>query len=167
MYVDLIRNEGIPSKCISWKLKLPLKIKVFLWYLKLGVILTKDNLVKRKWQGCTKCSFGCANESIEHLFLECHMARFIWNSAYITFGIWPPTSVSNLFGSWLSNFSLKLRNQILIGAPALCWAIWLSRNDVVFKRTKPNSFVQVISRGTHWTRCWSLLSKEEERMALK
>ena len=27
-----------------WKLKIPLKIKKFLWYLKRGVILTKDNL---------------------------------------------------------------------------------------------------------------------------
>ena len=29
-----------------WRVKIPLKIKVFLWYLKMGVILTKDNLAK-------------------------------------------------------------------------------------------------------------------------
>jgi len=28
--------------------KIPLKIKIFLWYLKKGVMLTKDNLIKRK-----------------------------------------------------------------------------------------------------------------------
>jgi len=39
---------------------------------------------------------------------------------YITFGIQPPSSVSNLFGSWLRSFSWKFRNQILIGASALC-----------------------------------------------
>jgi hypothetical protein len=31
--------------------------------------------------------------------------------------------VAHLFGSWLASFSQKHRNQILIGATALCWAI--------------------------------------------
>jgi hypothetical protein len=29
----------------------------------------------------------------------------------------------------------------------MCWALWLSRNDVVFNRLNTNSFVQVISEG--------------------
>jgi hypothetical protein len=32
---------------LLWKLKLPLKIKIFLWYLNKGVTLIKDNLVGR------------------------------------------------------------------------------------------------------------------------
>jgi len=28
----------------KWQIKIPTRIKVFLWYLKRGVILTKDNL---------------------------------------------------------------------------------------------------------------------------
>jgi len=34
-----------------WKLKLSLKIKIFLWYLQRGVILTKDNLAKIRETG--------------------------------------------------------------------------------------------------------------------
>jgi hypothetical protein len=34
-----------------WKLKILLKIKVFLWNLGRGAILTKDNLAKRRWKG--------------------------------------------------------------------------------------------------------------------
>jgi len=49
---------------------------------------------------------------------------------------------------------------------ALCWAIWLTRNEVVFEKKRPNSYLQVIFRGTYWTRSWSILSKEEERTAL-
>ena len=50
-YLGLI-NQNTPNlnKRI-WKLKAPLKIKIFLWYLRRGVILTKDNLAKRNWQG--------------------------------------------------------------------------------------------------------------------
>jgi hypothetical protein len=33
---------------LSWKVKVPLKIKIFLSFLRQDVILTKDNLAKRK-----------------------------------------------------------------------------------------------------------------------
>jgi hypothetical protein len=51
MYKDIMKEEGTPHRCINWKVKLPLKIKIFLWYFNQRVILTKDNLVKRKWKG--------------------------------------------------------------------------------------------------------------------
>ena len=54
-----------------------------------------------------------------------------------------------------------------MGASALCWAIWLSRNDVVFQKTIPNSYLQVIFRGTYRARCWSQMTKEEEKLSLK
>jgi hypothetical protein len=40
-----------------WKMKIPLKTKIFAWYLYRGVILTKDNLVKCNWHGSTRCVF--------------------------------------------------------------------------------------------------------------
>jgi hypothetical protein len=49
LYNDLILRSGAPVNCWAWKAKIPLKIKIFLWYLKNGVVLTKDNLVKRQW----------------------------------------------------------------------------------------------------------------------
>ena len=144
----------------------PLKIKIFLWFLKKGVTLTKDNLVKRNWKGCPKCCFCNSNETIQHLFFDCHMAKFIWNTVHLVFNIQPPTSISNMLGSWLKNFLPRLRNQILVGATALGWAVWLCRNDAVFNGKVPNSYLQVIFRGTYWTREWATLSKEEEKTAL-
>jgi hypothetical protein len=38
------------------KLKIPLRIKVFGWYLRKRV-LTKDNFAKKKWHGSKKCVF--------------------------------------------------------------------------------------------------------------
>jgi hypothetical protein len=34
-----------------WKVKIPLKIKIFMWLMNQNTILTKDNLLKRNWQG--------------------------------------------------------------------------------------------------------------------
>jgi hypothetical protein len=68
MYKDLIRETVLNIHRVVWKLKLPSKIKVFLWYVRRGVILTKDNLVKRNWKGCTRCCFCSSEESIQRLF---------------------------------------------------------------------------------------------------
>ena len=46
LYQALIKINIPNHNKVIWKLKAPLKIKVFLWYLKRGVILTKDNLAK-------------------------------------------------------------------------------------------------------------------------
>jgi hypothetical protein len=161
MYNSLMGSTGIPVDCRTWKLRVPLKIKVFLWYLKEGVILTKDNLAKRQWKGCTKCCFCEANESIQHLFFECPMARLMWFAINMAYGICAPSNVSHLFGPWIDSFSHELRNQVLVGVAAMCWALWLCRNDVVFRRSKLNYCLQVIFRGTYWIRSWAILSKKK------
>jgi hypothetical protein len=33
-----------------WKLRIPLKIKVFMWYLIKNIVLTKGNLAKKQWK---------------------------------------------------------------------------------------------------------------------
>lgn len=167
LYSDLMKQVGVPARGAFWKLKIPLKIKIFLWYLWKGVVLTKDNLAKRRWQGSLKCCFCSSSETIQHLFFDCQLARNVWSVVCITFGIQPPVSFAHMLGSWMRVFPAKSRNQCLVGVAALPWAIWLNRNEVVFQRANTKSFLQVIFRGTYWTRCWSLLSKEEEKVALK
>jgi hypothetical protein len=41
-------------------------------------ILTKDNLIKRKWKGDPVCYFCSNPESIQHLFFQCPVAKTIW-----------------------------------------------------------------------------------------
>ena len=50
-YNFLIGNGQVRHDQIVWKLKIPIKIKIFAWYLRRGVTLTKDNLAKRNWNG--------------------------------------------------------------------------------------------------------------------
>jgi hypothetical protein len=80
LYDNLVLRSGTPVECGAWKAKIPLKIKIFLWYLKNGVVLTKDNLVKRKWKGCTKCCFCNVSESIQHLLLLAQWLNFCGGS---------------------------------------------------------------------------------------
>jgi hypothetical protein len=46
-YADLLNGHTIFLQKFIWKLKVPLKIKIFMWFLHQKVILTNDNLAKR------------------------------------------------------------------------------------------------------------------------
>jgi hypothetical protein len=101
MYRSLLGTEAIPYNSLIYKLKLPLKIEVFLWYLYKGVILTKDNLARRHWQGDRKCCFCSTEESIQHLLFDCHFAKFVWRTIQISFNLIPLSSIHNMFTGWL------------------------------------------------------------------
>jgi hypothetical protein len=72
-----------------------------------------------------------------------------------------------MFNGWVQGIDKKLMYKILIGACTLCWAMWLSQNNVGFDKVRVLNPMQVIFHGTHWTRRWSLLQKEEHRPQIK
>jgi hypothetical protein len=146
-----------------WQTKLPMKIKVFMWYLKRGVILTKDNLVRRNWSGDKTCCVCHFSETIQHLFFYCFYAKFLWRSIHILFGISPPMNINDLFVHWCKVGNKKYNALLLTASTALLWAIWLTRNEVVFDKYKPKSFLQVLLRGTHWLRQWVKLQRHDDR----
>jgi hypothetical protein len=77
--------------------------------------LTKDDLVKRQWKGCTRCCFCSEQETIQHLFFDCPMARLMWCAISVAFGVTKPANTANLFGPCLIIFSSKQRALVLIG----------------------------------------------------
>ena len=138
-----------------------------MWYLKRGITLPKDNLLKRNWKGDGSCCFCSSAETIQHLFFDCHVAKSVWYALLFTFGIQPPVNFTHLLGSWLAGLTPNLRKPMLVGVVACCWAIWLTRNDAVFSKIMPNSYLQVLFRGMFWARLWSLLSKKEAEDCLR
>jgi RsiW-degrading membrane proteinase PrsW (M82 family) len=55
-----------------------------------------------------------------------------------------------------------MKGLIWVGTAALCWAIWRCRNDVIFKKMKTNSIMQVIFRGAYCLRSWAQLQRDEQ-----
>jgi hypothetical protein len=51
---------------------------------------------------------------------------------------------------------------LLTAAAALLWAIWITRNEVIFDKCKPKSLLQVLFQGTHWLRQWTNLQRRED-----
>jgi hypothetical protein len=65
-----------------------------------------------------------------------------------------------MFGTWLQGIRWKGRNLILIGVSAVCWAMWLSRNDIVFDKMNPQPCLRILFRATHWIRLLESMAME-------
>jgi hypothetical protein len=163
MYLDLMNGHTVYLRKYLWKIKIPLKIKIFMWFLSNKVLLTKDNLAKRKWNGCQKCCFCDSTETVNHLFIACPFIQMIWRIIYLSYNIPPPSNVTNMFGNWLNGVAKTDKQKIRFGVSAICWSIWTSRNDLVFNKNTGTNFLQVIRRAAHWIQQWVFLLPLELR----
>lgn len=68
LYNAMTQNDAGPSHKHIWKGKVPQKIKIFMWLLTNNAVLTKDNMLKRKWIGNPCCMFCSQTETADHLF---------------------------------------------------------------------------------------------------
>jgi hypothetical protein len=158
MYQYLLK-QGTPfTNKFIWNLRIPLKIKFFLWYLQRGVILTKDNLAKRNWVGSQKCCFCDCNETILHLFFDCQHAKTIRRAVRVATGLTPLRSVIHMLKHWLTGIQNKDKNLIFVGVVDVMWAIWCTHNDLIFRT---NNFVLL------YRLFWSLLQHEDTREIIR
>lgn len=121
-----------------------IKIKICIWYLLKGVVLTNDNLARRNCNGSMRC-FLLKNETIYHLFIDCHFARFIWRSVQNSFGLYPPHIISHNFENWFVGIDKKKQGTSSCRSMC-CWALWLSWNDMVLTNHSLNLICRYFSR---------------------
>lgn len=104
--------------------------------------------------------FGTYSINQLSIFFYCQVARLVCPTLHVSFNMAPSLCIDHMFSDWLIGVDNKVKNKILVGTSALCWAIWLSRHDVVFNNTQAITRMQVIVRGTYWLHFWVLLQKE-------
>ena len=71
-YMDLINSGPLSRSLHIWKVKIPLRIKIFMWFVHKQVILTKENLIKMRWVGSSRCCFCDHDETI----LNAHLSSY-------------------------------------------------------------------------------------------
>ncbi|KAL5583298.1 hypothetical protein UlMin_015740 [Ulmus minor] len=124
-----------------WKSSVPHRVKVSAWLIYLGKLNTCDRVQRRNPQmmlspnRCVMCKRD--EESVNHLFLHCCSARFLWLKALGEVGIhWAaPASVRCMFldrtlGYGSNNMAKTLWNCMVF---SLLWHIWLERNIRIFE----------------------------------
>lgn len=151
-----------------WKTKIPLKIKIFIWLVKEGKILTKDNLAKKGWIGDQSCIFCGSLETIDHLFVTCPLISSLWS--------WIAThnnftyNCLTLSDLWLFDAWIPLKDRFLIELirAATLWVVWLARNKTCFNNTAIPSLAtlgsQIISLTSFW--CKSNLDESFFKLSL-
>jgi hypothetical protein len=90
---------GVVNKwmmCI-WRVKLPLKVKIFLWQVCNDKIQLAEQLKAKYWNGPLECKLCGEIESTSHIFLECVVAMFSWRLVSDVVG-WssPPSNMMDL-----------------------------------------------------------------------
>jgi hypothetical protein len=118
-YADLMNGHIRFHRRYLWKLKMSLKIKVFIWFLNKKVLLTQDNLSKRNSNESTKCCFCDSEETVNHHFISCPFAMLVWHVVDDTFDI-HHRLILQLYGNWVNGIDRKTKAKIHIGVSTLC-----------------------------------------------
>jgi hypothetical protein len=112
VYEHLTKNENGSAYKSIWKAKILEKVKIFMWMVVQKAILTKDNMIKRNWQGDPGCYFCGATESVDHLLFECPIAKFVWGAIAISFHQRDRPSSYEQYDSWIKK-SCRVRKKYI------------------------------------------------------
>jgi hypothetical protein len=78
MYQSLAGCLAVTHFKDVWKLRIPPKIKVFLWQLIWGKLPCSEQVAKRRGPSNGSCTLCGEVEDCDHIFFACHMAQFMW-----------------------------------------------------------------------------------------
>jgi hypothetical protein len=137
-----------------------------MWLIENDAILTRDNLARRGWQGDKRCNFCLENESINHLFFDCAMARYVWSLvAYVVGADCRPCSLDQ-FWVWAKQFLPRGGKFWYEGLSAICWALWRMRNKIHFEQKIVRSPTEIICLASSFISYWAELQLEEDKKKL-
>ena len=129
--------------------KVPAKIKVCLW-----LLFNRDVLKHRGGEHDTCCLFCSREETIDHLFVQCPLARFAWSVVQCAFDIRTGFNSVDDVISWVFKFPTGVRSVIAVGETSVLWAIWKTRNVAYFDKVFPYDPSVVIVKVAHWLNAW-------------
>ncbi|CAN1164931.1 Uncharacterized mitochondrial protein AtMg00310 [Linum perenne] len=122
---------------LVWSLPVQPKLKIFLWKIFKGILPTRGNLAKR-FTLVTDCPVCLEEEeSSEHLFMRCILAKKLAQLLNIQIHVFYHDSVAY---SWRILFKMNQQYQVKI--LIFWWRLWKSRNNVVF--TKSQQFLETL-----------------------
>jgi hypothetical protein len=141
---NLIDNEAyrVPGNwMLIWNLRIPQRVKIFLWRVVRGCLPTRDRL-QRKGIQCTDLCPHCETtfENEWHLFIGCDSAKKVWMEA----GLWDmiqehvdnATGFENLCFSILAAAQEPIKSDIVM----VLWCVWKRRNEKIWEEVeKPAS----------------------------
>ncbi len=85
---SFLESDGVEDRSTRhlWSLKIPLRVKLFLWLAARNRLLTAKLLLRRGWFGPSVCTLCMANvERLDHILFDCPFATAVWEWLLIKF----------------------------------------------------------------------------------
>lgn len=134
---DENNNDSIWKRL--WRVKVPAKVKTFLWRTLANCLPTLNNLQTKKNHVCVTCPLcGLEEETADHCLIHCIFARACWNIVCPEFKY----DRTMIFQDWLRYLMAHLSHKTAL-IFAVCWGIWKARNEVVWNHKTPRAGVIV------------------------
>lgn len=142
-YYILDQYNEKPAKWYAyWKLKIPTRIKMFLWKATNQVLPLRSFLSKRIIGISVYCPFcNQESETIEHLFWKCNQVQGIWSKFMLWWNVLTPWKMREIFFLSLMNISnihYSQKEVWKISISLVWWNIWKARNAAIFKESAIN-----------------------------
>ena len=125
-------------------------------------ILTLDKLKRCKHITVNGCPMCQDEESVHHLLIHCVLSRKVWSAILKVFDMqWVmPLKVAYLFHQWRLRIKyVRMRILWKVVLYAVCWKIWLARNNHVFKNK--SNLVEDVVASIIWSASEWVLSRIE------
>jgi hypothetical protein len=131
-----------------------------------NAILTKDNLLKRKWSGDPSCYFYDNDENISHLFFQCSTARSVWAIVAKSIGANNvPRSLAQCW-TWCERWLPNGKKFHSVGIAAICWVIWKTHNKICFEGKMINDPISILCYASALIGYWAGLFAKIDKEAL-
>ena len=147
-----------------WCMKIPPRIKVFLWQAEHNRLPTYDLLKRRSVRFENLCKWCNAEEETQaHLFFQCSLAKMGWEclNKWLEVSSWQD-GVTSFSGSFQRIRVLYKHVSGSICLASMFWSIWIARNELIFRgfRISPKSLELAIKyRAFLWARAAKLISQ--------
>jgi hypothetical protein len=147
-----------------WSLKIPPRVHFFQWLLSQNKVLTRDNVLKRVSVQDKTRLFCSENESANHLFFECVVARQMWAFISEANSTECGASYELMANFWLSNKRFCVLN---IFTSAALWGLWKLRNHLCFQNGRLKDVQSLLQRICVMVGDWKILCPPAQMQELE
>ncbi|KAI5012533.1 hypothetical protein ZWY2020_024799 [Hordeum vulgare] len=149
-----------------WAIRLPLKIRIFLWQWIRGRVPSGAEVVKHNGRGDGICPLCDMMEDSNHIFFTCVIAQFLWSCFRDAVGgHWCHTNVPDLFTE-IQSVPSSARHIRWLTIGVLMWTLWTVRNKLVIQRLPLRCATNAIFQICGFLQLWRPLSCSSNQDAI-
>jgi hypothetical protein len=166
LYVRLSQGAAVTHFKEVWSLRVPPRIKIFLWQLIRGRLPSAEQIAKRHGPSNGDCGLCGEVEDCSHIFFGCSLARFMWAAIReILHCDWNPAGAGE-FLAIAQGLSGRYRRLVWFAFAAQCWALWNVRNKMIFDGSLISNPCDMLYKMLIYMQQWRMLVKSTDRCLL-